>query len=685
MNAKLNTIFFLVLTALVNAQCQTQDPQTTISTDSVPGIVLSNMDTTVSPDEDFYRYVNGGWMAANEIPADRTEWDAFAVLRKKTDNDVLAIIQATQPKDYPSDSDQRKALLLFISVMDTIARNEASTKPLQPTLDKLASVENWQELQTLLATNMIIPNPFFRFGGSPDFNNSAMNSAHVVPGLLQLPRDYYVNQDEKSQQIRAQYLDHITRMLQFIGDTKEEARQSAETILALEIKLAQPRLNKVELRDTRKLNNPRSLTQLGEMTPVVNWNKLITDVGVNKPLDTVIVGQPEYMRALQAILTETPLKDLKSLVRWATLDDAAEYLSMPLVKADWEFYSQTLRGAQAQRPLAEQALSKTNDMMGEAIGQLYVAEKFPPEAKADAKRMIDNIIKAFEKRITVLDWMSDSTKAQAIDKLRSLTVKIGYPDQWEDYAGIAIDENNTYFENVAAVSEWQYQENIKEIGEPVDKSEWSMPPQAVNAYYNPQRGEIAFPAGILQPPFFNYTADAAVNYGGIGAVIGHEISHAFDDQGARFDKYGNLANWWTESDLEKFTQRGEGLIKQYDAIEVLDSVYVNGAFTLGENIGDMGGVLAAYDGLQMHLAEHGRPDTIDGLTPEQRFFISWATVWQTKVRENELRDRIKTDPHSPGKVRAVQPLLNVAAFYEAFGIQPGDSLYLAPEERVQIW
>ena len=340
---------------------------------------------------------------------------------------------------------------------------------------------------------------------------------------------------------------------------------------------------------------------------------------------------------------------------------------------------------QVQRPAEERALATVNGSVGEAIGQLYVDAKFPPEAKEKAEKMIKNVIKAFQSRIKNLDWMSEETKLKAIEKLDKFTVKIAYPDKWKDYSDLQVNQENSFAENMFAVSKWNFDQNISEIGEPVDKTEWGMSPQTVNAYFNPLNNEIVFPAAILQPPFYNYTADEAVNYGGIGAVIGHEISHAFDDSGARFDGDGNVNNWWTENDLIEFEKRGNKLADQYSAIEVLDGVYINGKFTLGENIGDLGGVLGAYDGLKLHIEENGRPELIDGFSAEERFFMSWATVWRTLIREDALRSQITTDPHSPGYNRATQPLKNVDAFYEVFDVKEGDGMYLAPEERVRIW
>ena len=533
---------------------------------------------------------------------------------------------------------------------------------------------------------MTVSVPFFGIAAFSNPSDSNMNSAYITPGSLGLPnKEYYTDQDEKSKEIRQQYVEHITRMLQYLGDSEESAKEQAETILAFETRLAEPRLDKVASRDFRNFNNPRSIEQIQEMVPAVDWKKYISDLGVEKELDTIIVMQPKYMETLQAVLAEGDTKKWQTVMRWATLNSAAGMLTTELDKANWDFYSKTLNGAKKQRPARERALATVNGSVGEALGQLYVDEKFPPEAKEKAQEMIANVISAFQNRIERLEWMTDSTKQKAIEKLNKFTVKIGYPDEWKDYSELAISEDNNYYENMVAVSEWSYKDNLSDINEPVDKKEWGMSPQTVNAYFNPFNNEIVFPAAILQPPFYNYKADAAVNYGGIGAVIGHEISHAFDDSGARFDADGNLKNWWTDEDLEKFTERGDQLAEQYSGIEVLDSVYINGKYTLGENIGDLGGVLAAYDGLQMYFKDHGRPGEIDGFTPEQRFFLSWATVWRTKMREEALRSRIKTDTHSPGMYRAYVPLQNIDAFYEAFDIKEGDSMYVAPKDRVQIW
>lgn len=666
--------------------CKEEPKNEMAEAEKIPGIILENMDTSVDPKQDFYSFVNGNWVKTNTIPDDESRWGGFGVLRKSTRADVLEIIKTSKELGkYEEGSDQKKALLIFESELDTVARNEAGIEPIKPLLNAINSINNLSDMQTVYAKTVGVSAPFAGIGANPDLNDSSMNTAWVFPGGLGLQRDYYLDQDSKSKEIRGQYKDHIARMFQFMEYDETSARKAAELVLKLETELAQPRLDKVESRDIRNFNNPRSVSQLQEITPAIDWNKFIADMGVTQQVDTVLVMQPKYMAALNSFLKSTSIEDIKTLMTWSTIDNAAGFLTTEIEKANWEFYSKTLNGSKQMRPAEERALGTVDGSVGEAIGKLYVEAKFPPEAKEKAEKMIANVIKAFQNRIKVLDWMSEETKTKAIEKLDKFTVKIAYPDEWEDYSKMMVKEGNSYAENMLAVGKWALEKNISEIGQPVDKKEWGMSPQTVNAYFNPLNNEIVFPAAILQPPFYNYTADEAVNYGGIGAVIGHEISHAFDDSGARFDGDGNVNNWWTPEDLTEFEKRGNALAEQYSAIEVMDSVFINGKFTLGENIGDLGGVLGAYDGLQLFFEENGRPEDIDGFTAEQRFFMSWATVWRTLTRDDALRTQIKTDPHSPGIYRATQPLKNIDAFYEAFDIKVGDDMYLAPEKRVRIW
>lgn len=668
-------------------EASSETAATTSAEEVQHGIQLSNMDRSVDPKNDFYSFVNGTWQKNTKIPDDRTSWGGFSVLRKSTDADMLAIISEAQKNGkYAADTDQAKALALYVSYLDTTARNAAGIQPLGEALAEIEKISNLEELQAVMENMESVVNvPFLGISGFPDLNNSSVNAAYVGGGSLSLPdRDYYLDQDDKSKEIREKYTEHVSRMLQLLGDEAVEADKAARMILDLETQLARPQLDKVQRRNPANFNNPMTPDELQAMLPAMDVQGFLKALEL-EDIGTLMVTEPAYVKELQRILTDTPMEDIRTLLRWKTIDNSASRLTTELDQANWEFYSEYLNGAKAQRPMEERALATVSGVMGEALGQLYVDAKFPPEAKAKAEAMIDNIIAAFQVRIEKLDWMTDETKAKAIEKLDKFTVKIAYPDEWEDYSKMAVGADQSFFDNRHAASLWAARKNLSEIGEPVDKAEWGMAPQTVNAYFNPLNNEIVFPAAILQPPFYDYLADEAVNYGGIGAVIGHEISHAFDDQGAKFDASGNLINWWTEEDLAQFQTRGKALADQYSAIEVLDSVYINGEFTLGENIGDLGGVLGAYDGLQMFYADNGRPEDVNGFTAEQRFFMSWATVWRTLSRDESLRSQVKTDPHSPGKVRATQPLVNIDAFYTAFDIKEGDGMYLAPEERVRIW
>ena len=687
---KLTTFKFSTLTAslaLMLISCDEANKGSKKADELPHGIILENMDTSVNPKDDFYNYVNGNWMKNTKIPEDRTIWGGFSVLRKSTDKDVLEILaKAKKSGNYASNTDQAKALFLFDSKLDIDTRNAAGTIPLQPALDAIASIENLKDLQTVLMTTPNVSSPFIDFISFADLNDSAINAAYVTENGLGLgDRDYYLDMDTKSVEIRSKYVEHISRMLQFLGDDEISATASAEKILAMETQLAIPRLDKVQSRDMRNYNNPTSISEIQLLIPSLNIENMMADKGIKQKIDTLIVTQPKFIIALNSFLTEHTIDDIKTLLRWDTFVSSANRLTEEIEVANWEFYSKYLRDAKEMRPAKERALTVVNNNVGEALGKLYVDAKFPAEAKENAEEMIANVIASYQARIQLLDWMSDETKTKAIEKLDKFTVKIGYPDTWEDYSTLDIKKGNTYFENISAINKWALAKNLSEMGEPVDKTEWGMSPQTVNAYFNPLNNEIVFPAAILQAPFYDYLADDAVNYGGIGAVIGHEISHAFDDSGARFDANGNLVNWWSEEDLKQFTARGDALAAQYSKIEVLDSVYINGKFTLGENIGDLGGVLGAYDGLQLLYKKNGRPEDIDGFTAEQRFFMSWATVWRTLTRDEELRTRIKTDPHSPGMIRATQPLINIDAFYEAFDIKEGDEMFVPVEERVRIW
>lgn len=654
-----------------------------------PGINLELMDKTVKPGDDFFRFVNGTWYDKTEIPSDRVRWGSFDELRQNTDKDALAILKDAATKKLDPKSDQAKAVKVYKTYMDTISRNKLGIAPIKGTLAKIDAIKSIDDLNKFLIEMQPVGGlGFYGFGVGPDAKDSNKNVANIGVGTLGLPdRDYYVSEDADSKEKRAKYVAHVTKMLQFIGETPEQAKASAEKVLALEIAMATPRLDRVERRDRRKTYNPMTVAELGKLTPAVNWGAFFSGIGI-KALDSVVVSQPKYMSALQTIFKENNTDQWKAYLRWSLLNKSADILTTDIEKANWVFYSQTLQGAKKQRPREERALQVVNNTMGEALGKLYVEQKFPAEAKEKARKMIANIFLAYEARINNLSWMTPETRKGAIEKLRKSNIKIGYPDKWKDYSKLVIkskEEGGSFYDNMKNVARWNFEENLADLGKPVDKSRWGMSPQTVNAYYSPTNNEIVFPAAILQPPFYNYKADEAVNYGGIGAVIGHEISHGFDDSGARYNADGNLMDWWTKDDLERFTSLGTALANQYSALQPLPGTFVDGKFTLGENIGDLGGINAAYDGLQLYLKQNGNPGLIDGYTPEQRLFISWATIWRSKMRDEAIKNQVKTDPHTPGMYRAYVPLLNLDSFYKAFNITETDKLYVKPENRVKIW
>lgn len=682
-NAKLAASALVLAGTVCNAQTPAAKQQK-------PGINLSYMDKKVKPNDDFFRYVNGTWVDKTEIPSDKTRWGSFDELRENTNNDALAILkEAAANKSLSSKSDQGKAANLYKTIMDTVTRNKQGITPLKPYLAKIDKIKNVKDLEALLIEMEQEGGlGFFGVGIGADAKDSNKNAIYVGAGSLGLPdRDYYVSEDADSKEKRDLYVKHVAKMLKYLGYKDADALKQAKAILVLETAMAKPRLDRVERRDSRKTYNPMTVAELQKLTPAINWTNYFKAIGMGEP-KTVIVSQPKYMTALQEILKQNKVQDWKAYMKWTLINHMSGVLSTDIETTDWEFYSKTLKGAIKEESRDKNALQTVNGSIGEALGKLYVEKKFPAEAKAKAESMIKNVMLAFENRINRLPWMAKSTRENAVNKLRKLSVKIGYPDKWTDYSALTIlgpEEGGTFFSNTRNISIWNFKQDIDKLNKPVDKSEWHMAPQIVNAYFNPSYNEIVFPAAILQPPFYDYKADEAVNYGGIGAVIGHEISHGFDDSGSRYNAEGNLVNWWSDEDLEKFTGLGGNLSDQYSQLQPLPGIFVDGKFTLGENIGDLGGVNAAYDGLQLYLKENGNPGLIDGYTPEQRFFISWATIWRTKARDEAIKNQVKTDPHSPGMYRAYVPLQNVDAFYTAFGIKEGDGMYIAPDKRVKIW
>jgi putative endopeptidase len=684
MNMK-NTFRFLPLALMVLALSNcTQTPKEVVTLD------LSNMDTTVSPGDDFFRFVNGAWYDNTEIPADEGRWGSFNELRKNNNETVLAVLEkAAGNKKYIAGSDERKAADFYAVGMDSALAEERGIEPLKPWLEKIEAIEDVASMQSVLEEMHVAGFPgFFGLGVFGDLMNSSINALYLAPNALGLPnRDYYTKEDSASVAIQKQYIAHVARMLAFMDDSKTDFMAEAKAVYAIEYQLALASLTPIERRNIPLLYNPMDIKGLEELTPSIDWNTYLANNSA-EVADTVIVMQPKFMKEVEQVLLNTSMADIQEYLKWHLINRASPYLNAEVVQADFDFYGSVLRGTTENKPRWERVLGVTNGALGEALGKLYVDEVFPPEAKAEAEEMVKFIVLALEDRIDALEWMTDDTKKMAHEKLANFTVKIGYPNKWKDYSALVVENSGdaySYFANRVNASVFMHMEDMAKIGEPVDKEEWNMNPQTVNAYYSPINNEIVFPAAILQPPFFYYGADPAINFGGIGAVIGHEITHGFDDQGSRFDADGNMVNWWTEEDKASFNDRADKLVAQWDAYEALPGLHIQGRLTLGENIADLGGVNLAYDGLQKYFETNEKPGEIGGFTQEQRFFLSWGTIWRTKMRDENLRTQVQTGPHSPGQYRAFGPLVNVDYFYDAFNVQEGDKLYLPVDQRVKIW
>ncbi|MDO6801600.1 M13 family metallopeptidase [Wenyingzhuangia sp. 1_MG-2023] len=665
-----------------------QNKQTT--KDQYANINLSYVDTTVSPKQDFFQFVNGKWIDSVQIPDDKTTWGGFNELRELTDKNVLSLIDKTiESNALDPESDEAKAINLYKTIVDTASRNKYGMLPIVENIKKTNDIKDLSSLQNYIAETQTKGQAnFFYVSVGADAKDSNKNVLYVGPGQIGLPdRDYYTSEEKDSKEKKAKYETHIVKMLQFLEIKENEAKKMATNIVALETEMAAARLDKVARRDPKKRYNPMSIADLQKLSPAIQWEQHFKNIGIQQ-LDSVVVSDVAYFKDLNTILNKNKVDNWKAYSQWTILNNAASKLSEAIETEHWNFYSKTLRGAVKQEPKEKIAVNVVSNSIGEALGKLYVKEYFPPQAKEIMEDMVATLIEAYKIRIDALTWMDNQTKIKAKEKLEKVTVKIGYPNEWKDYSAIDIkspEQEGDYYTNIQNISKWNFKEKIAKLSKPVDKTEWHMSPQTVNAYYNPSYNEIVFPAAILQKPFFDFKADPAINFGGIGAVIGHEISHGFDDSGADYDADGNLVNWWTEKDLEQFNALGEELAAQYSSIEVLPETFINGKFTLGENIGDLGGVNAAFDALQIHLAKNGTIADIDGYTQNQRFFMSWSNVWRTKMRDDALKTRVKTDPHSPGMYRATQPLLNIDAFYQAFNITEKDSMYLPMEKRVKIW
>ena len=648
------------------------------------GLSLAEMDTTVHPQDDFYNYVNGTWAKTAKIPADKPTWGSFHILREKTDENCLLILDNLLKENFAQGTEGQKIKDLYESFIDWKKRDAEGLKPIEGLLTKIDNIKTLADLQKYLEE--VTPegeNPICAWGVYADMKDSNMNTVYLGNFSIGMGRDYYQKDNKENTEALQKYQDYVMAIFKVLKDDK--AAEKAKQMVDFERSVAKLMLTNEEDRNPNLSYNPQTMAELSKLVKNINLPQLLKNVGVNT--DKVVVSEIRLYKQYDKFINEKNLPLIKDYLKYQLVADNASNLTKELDELSFNFYSKELQGQQEQRPMNKRALSVINGILGEAFGKLYVEKYFPPKAKEEMVTLVDYLKKSFAQHIKDVTWMSDATKEKALAKLNKFTVKVGYPDKWEDYSKLTIEPaaKSVYYTNLQRVNEWAYQKSLEKVGKPVDKTKWGMSPQTVNAYYNPLYNEIVFPAAILQPPFFNFEADPAVNFGGIGAVIGHEMTHGFDDSGAEFDGDGNLQNWWTPEDKKNFENATKALAKQYDQYEPVKGVFVNGTFTSGENIADLGGVNIAFDALQMYLKDKGNVDKISNFTQDQRFFISWGTVWRTLSTDKYLTNQVKTDPHSPGYFRSFGPLVNVDAWYKAFDVKEGDKLYKKPEDRIKIW
>jgi predicted metalloendopeptidase len=668
---------------LVVAACGPSAERPTEATSTMrSGIELANLDSTVRPQDDFFRYVNGVWLKNTQIPADKPLWAPYMELRDKSDAQVKAIIEEAAQTRGPAGSEAQQVGDFYASFMDEARAESLGVTPLAAELTRIDLLARKKEVPALMArfSRMGVDSPWDG-GVLPDAKNSTQYVAYLGQGGLGLPdRDYYLLDDEKFKTIRAKYLAHIERILA-LGGTSKPA-EAAKRVLAFETQLAKKQWSRVDSRNVDKIYNRYELAKLDALTPGFAWNEYLAGVSFAASPGAVIM-QPDYFAAVADLYQSTTLPTLKAYFRWQLLHAYAPYLSKDFVDENFAFYGTTLNGTPTNRPRWQRGAQAVQASLGEAVGKIYVQKHFPPAAKARMQELVANLVKAYEQSIRSLDWMGEETRAKALVKLSKFRPKIGYPDKWRDYSALAVRADDLVG-NVIRAREYEHAYQTGKLGKPIDKEEWAFPPQTVNAFYNPLQNEIVFPAGYLQPPHFDMGADDAANYGAIGSTIGHEIGHGFDDQGSKFDGDGNLQSWWTDADRAAFEARTRQLIEQYNAYCPLKDLCLNGALTIGENIGDLGGLSIAYKAWRIALAGREAP-VIDNLTGEQRFFMGFAQSERNLIREEYLVRMIKSDPHAPGEYRCNGVVTNVPEFYTTFDVKPGDKMYTPPERRVKIW
>lgn len=671
----LRTTSFIIGTCLALTACQNNKPLES-------GIIKENMNSKVRPGDNFQEYVNGTWLKTHKIPSDKSSYGVFDMLYDKSQEDVKAIIEEAAKAKAEVGSDEQKIGDFYASYMDTQLRDKKGMSPLKPLFGKIDAIKNYDDLAAFFGeANRYSVNCPIIFYVSEDLKDPTKYSVSSWQAGIGLPdREYYLNTDVNSETIKTKYKAHIAKVLEMAKI--ESPTENATMIFDLEYKIASIHMKKEDTRDAAKLYNKYAAKNLKKLMPDFNWSIYMKKAGFDKQKQ-VIISQVDYLKSLNDIIKNTPVENWKTYLKWSAIHANAKNLTQELYTENFNFYGKVLSGAQEPVKLWKQGVDVVNDNLGELVGKVYVKKHFTPEAKERMKTLVQNLLNAYEESIKNLDWMSPKTKKEALTKLAKFTVKIGYPDKWKDYSKLAVKKDD-FFGNMQRSSDFVYDEMLAKLGKPVDRTLWGMSPQTVNAYYNPSLNEIVFPAAILQAPFFDMNADDAVNYGAIGGVIGHEIGHGFDDQGATFDGDGKMRNWWTAKDLKSFKARTNALVAQYDSFKVFPDLNVNGEFTLGENIGDLGGLSIAIKAYKMSLNGQDAPK-MDNFTGLQRVFIGWAQVWLNKDREEALRSQVASDPHSPSKFRINGVVRNIPEFYEAFDVKKTDSLYLAPEKRVKIW
>ncbi len=649
------------------------------------GLDPANMDRTADPAQDFYQFVNGGWMEKTEIPESESRWGVFSELRDLNKQQIRDLLQEVARGKHEAGTNAQKVGDFYRTGMDSAKIEENGLTPIQSYLDDIAAVRTYEDvLNTVVGHQKLGSGALFAVFAEGDLKNSEINTVYAFQAGLGMPdRDYYLDDGDRFKNYRTEYEEHLRKMFELIGDDSTTAQAAAQKVMNIETRMAKASWTRVQLRNIEGWYNKRTWDEGLKETPNIDWQKHFEKLGVSD-VDYFVLAQPDFFKEVDAMLTALSIDDWKTYLRWHLVNALAPYLSSDFVTQDFHFFRTVLRGVKEQKPRWKRITETANANLGEALGQLYTEKYFPPEAKEQANILVENLRVAFHTRLEKLDWMSPETKENAYKKLANLVPMIGYPDKWKDYSALEI-KHDIYVLNVIRANEFEFDYDMNKVGKPVDKTEWGMTPQTVNAGFHPIKNTLTFPGGILQPPFFDPKVDDALNYGAIGAAIGHEITHGYDDQGSKFDADGNLKNWWTEEDRKLFEEKTNVIVEQFDSYTVLDSVQVTGKLTLGENIGDQGGLAIAFDAFKIALEKKGSTGLIDGFTPEQRFFLSYGTIWRNKYRDDALLNLVKTNPHSPPQYRVLGTLSTMPAFYEAFSVQPGDAMRRPDSLTAKIW